>query len=63
MSRAILLVMLLPLAFGAMAESIAPGRIDVVDGAVIRVAGESRSVRFVGLNAPETRRATWREPG
>lgn len=55
--RAVLLAVLLAFAFGAAADPIAPGWIEVVDGDTIRVEGESRSVRLVGLNAPETNRA------
>ena len=41
----------------AIAEPIEPGRIRVVDGDTIRIEGEARSVRLVGFNTPETRRA------
>jgi endonuclease YncB( thermonuclease family) len=41
--------------FGAV--SAAPAAITVIDGDTIRVAGEPRSIRLVGFNAPETRDA------
>ncbi len=53
--RRVLLLLALALVPGlAAAEPIAPGRVYVVDGDTIRLDGERRSVRLVGLNAPET---------
>ena len=57
MSLRVIAAALLLLAAPALAEPIEPGRIHVVDGDTIRIEGEARSVRLVGFNTPETRRA------
>jgi endonuclease YncB( thermonuclease family) len=60
--RAALIVAFLVLfaATPALADSIAPGQIRVVDGDTIHVVGQRRSARLVGFNAPETSRAKCR---
>lgn len=55
--RLLLVALALALTAPADAAPIDPARVYVIDGDTIRIEGESRSVRLVGFNAPETFRA------
>ncbi|WP_264073419.1 hypothetical protein [Rhodopseudomonas palustris] len=57
MRRVLMVLIAAVLATDAAAEPIDPGRIRVIDGAAIRIAGHKPDHRLVGFNTPELRRA------